>query len=182
MAAEETKKFFQDKAYQILISKDEIRCKVKELGKQISADYRGKCPILVGVLNGSFIFCADLFREINIDCEVDFIKITSYGNDKVSSGEVKLIKDVDAHLTGRDVLVVEDIVDSGHSVRYLENRLKMANPKSLRFVSLLVKDCADKIPFVIDYIGFKIPNRFVVGYGLDFAQKFRNLREIYIMD
>ena len=92
MAAEETKKFFQDEAYQILISKDKIRSKVKELGKQISADYQGKCPILVGVLNGSFIFCADLFREIYIDCEVDFIKITSYGNDKVSSGEVKLKK------------------------------------------------------------------------------------------
>jgi hypoxanthine phosphoribosyltransferase len=182
MPTEETKKFFQDETYQVLISKDEIKNKVKELGEQISADYEGKCPILIGVLNGSFIFCADLFREIDIDCEVDFIKITSYGDDKVTSGEVKLKKDVDAHVANRDVLVVEDIVDSGYSVQYLRNRLEHANPKSLKFVSLLVKEGAEKIPFKIDYVGFKIPNRFVVGYGLDFAQKFRNLRAIYFMD
>ncbi|MCG8603980.1 hypoxanthine phosphoribosyltransferase, partial [bacterium] len=170
MPTEETKKFFQDEAYQVLISKDEIKKKVKELGRQISDDYEGKCPILIGVLNGSFIFCADLFREIDIDCEVDFIKITSYGDDKVSSGEVKLKKDVDAHVANRDVLVVEDIVDSGYSVQYLRNRLEQANPKSLKFVSLLVKEGAEKIPYKIDYVGFKSPNRFVVGYGLDFAQ------------
>ena len=182
MPHEETQVFFDRKKYKILISKSEIEEKVRELGKKISEDYRGKCPILIGVLNGSFIFCADLFREIDIDCEVDFIKISSYDNTKETSGEVKLLKDIDAHLKGRHVMVEEDIVDSGYSVRYLETRMKMSNPKSLKFVSFLVKEGGKKVPYDIDYIGFKIPNRFVVGYGLDFAQKFRNLRDIYLMD
>ncbi len=182
MQHEETQKFFESNIYKILISKDEIKKKIKELGKKISDDYRGGCPILIGVLNGSFIFCADLFREINIDCEIDFIKISSYGNAQETSGQVKLLKDIDAHLKGRHVIIVEDIVDSGYSVQYLENRMAMANPKSLKFVSLLVKEGNKKVPYEIDYIGFNIPNRFVVGYGLDFAQKFRNLSDIYLMD
>lgn len=182
MEPEETQKFFDNQNYEILISRDEIKEKVKELGKKISEDYRGKCPILIGVLNGSFIFCADLFREIDIDCEVDFIKITSYGHAKETSGEVKLKKDIDAHLKGRHVIVVEDIVDSGYSVQYLEKRMVKANPKSLKFVSLLVKEGAEKVPFEIHYTGFRIPNQFVVGYGLDFAQKFRNLPHVYLMD
>jgi hypoxanthine phosphoribosyltransferase len=182
MQPEETQKIRAGKEYRILLSEDEIKSKVTELGKRISEDYRGKCPILIGVLNGSFIFCADLFREIDIDCEVDFIKISSYGEEMETSGRVKLLKDIDAHLEGRHVLIVEDIVDSGYSVRFLEKRIKRANPKTLRFVSLLVKEGGAKIPYDVHYIGFKIPNQFVVGYGLDFAQKFRNLPAVYIME
>lgn len=182
MQPEETQKIRAGKEYRILLSEEEIKSKVTELGKRISEDYRGKCPILIGVLNGSFIFCADLFREIDIDCEVDFIKISSYGEEMETSGRVKLLKDIDAHLEGRHVLIVEDIVDSGYSVRFLEKRIKRANPKTLRFVSLLVKEGGAKIPYDVHYIGFKIPNQFVVGYGLDFAQKFRNLPAVYIME
>lgn len=182
MRLEETQKFKEGRNYKILLSEEEIKQKVKELGKRISEDYRGKCPILIGVLNGSFIFCDDLFRELEIDCEVDFIKISSYEKAMETSGVIKLLKDIDAHLEGRHVLVVEDIVDSGYSVRYLEKRIKKANPKTLKFVSLLVKEGGAKVPYEVDYIGFKIPNRFVVGYGLDYAQKFRNLPAVYLLE
>ncbi len=182
MCVDETAKFLKDGKYEILLSSDEIKAKVHELGKRISEDYQGKCPILVGVLNGGFIFCADLFRAIDIDCEVDFIKISSYGDAMETSGKVKLKKNIDAHLEGRHVLVVEDIVDSGYSVQYLRQRLQSCNPKSLKFVSLLVKEGNQRVPYHIDYVGFRIPNRFVVGYGLDLAQKFRNLPHIYLMD
>ncbi|NIV95366.1 hypoxanthine phosphoribosyltransferase [candidate division KSB1 bacterium] len=182
MKPEETSKFLKDNKYKILISQDEIKKKVRELGKKISEDYHGKCPILVGVLNGGFIFCADLFREIDIDCEVDFIKISSYGEAMETSGRVKLLKDIDAHLQGRHVLLVEDIVDSGYSVQYLRKKLEETYPETLKFVSLLVKEGNQRVPYEIDYAGFRIPNRFVVGYGLDFAQKYRNLPHIYLMD
>lgn len=182
MQFEETQEIEEGNRYKILLTGDEIREKVKELGKRISNDYRGKCPILIGVLNGSFIFCADLFREIDIDCEVDFIKISSYGSAMETTSVVKLLKDIDAHLEGRHVLVVEDIVDSGYSIRFLRNRMSKAKPKTLKFVSLLVKEGGAKIPYDIHYIGFKIPNQFVVGYGLDFAQRFRNLSSVYVME
>ena len=182
MTTEETRKFIESGESRLLLSKEEIRNKVRELGKQISKDYVGLCPILIGVLNGSFIFCADLFREISIDCEVDFIKISSYGEGTETSGVIKLIKDIDANLQGRHIIVVEDIVDSGYSINYLRERIERVRPKSLKFVSLLVKKDTARTEFKIDYVGFNIPNRFVVGYGLDFAQKFRNLPAIYVMD
>lgn len=182
MTTEETRKFIESGESRLLLSKEEIRNKVRELGKQISKDYAGLCPILIGVLNGSFIFCADLFREISIDCEVDFIKISSYGEGTETSGMIKLKKDIDAHLQGRHVIVVEDIVDSGYSINYLRERIERVRPKSLKFVSLLVKEDTARTEYKIDYVGFNIPNRFVVGYGLDFAQKFRNLPAIYVMD
>jgi hypoxanthine phosphoribosyltransferase len=181
MQLDDTAKLAQSKE-RILISRDEIGKKVKELGQQISEDYCGKCPILVGVLNGGFIFCADLFRELTIDCEVDFIKISSYEDAMKTSGHIKLLKEVNAHLEGRHVLVVEDIIDSGLSVQYLHRKLLAMNPASLKFVSLLVKQGAEKVPYEAHYVGFKIPNRFVVGYGLDLAQKYRNLADIYVMD
>ncbi len=180
MYLEETQKFINGE-YELLLSEETIKKKVKELGRRISKDYQGKCPILIGVLNGSFIFCADLFRELDIDCEVDFIKISSYGESMESSGAVHLLKDIDANIEGRHVLVVEDIVDSGYSLQYLRKRIKEANPETLNFVSLLIKEQAAKVPCEIQYVGFKIPNRFVVGYGLDHAQKFRNLRNIYLL-
>lgn len=181
MAHEETQKFINGN-YKVLLSGNEIKDKVRELGKEISKDYRGKTPILIGVLNGSFMFCADLFREIDIDCEIDFIKISSYDKAMETSGEVKLLKDIDAHLKDRDVLVVEDIVDSGLSIQYLRNKLSQAKPKSLKFVSLLLKEGVAQVPLQLDYVGFRIPNQFVVGYGLDFAQKFRNLPHLYLME
>ena len=182
MTTEETRKFIESGESRLLLSKEEIRNKVRELGKQISKDYAGLCPILIGVLNGSFIFCADLFREISIDCEVDFIKISSYGEGTETSGVIKLKKDIDTNLQGRHVIVVEDIVDSGYSINYLRERIERVRPKSLKFVSLLVKEDTARTEYKIDYVGFNIPNRFVVGYGLDFAQKFRNLPAIYVMD
>lgn len=180
--SEDLNKYLKDGQYQILLSENEIKEKVRELGAQISKDYEGKCPILIGVLNGSFIFCADLFRNISIDCEVDFIKISSYGAAKETSGKIKVKKDIDAHLQDRHVIVVEDIVDSGYSVNYLKDRLQRVGPKSLKFVSLLVKEGAARTKYSIDYVGFKIPNHFVVGYGLDYAQKLRNLPAVYIME
>lgn len=179
---DQTQTLFENGDVKVLISKEQIANKVEELGKRISKDYEGKTPILIGVLNGSFIFCADLFRNITIDCEVDFIKISSYGEAMVSSGEVKMKKDIDAHLKNRHVIVVEDIVDSGYSVNYLRDRIEKVEPKSLKFVSLLVKEGTAQVDYSVDYVGFNIPNRFVVGYGLDYAQKFRNLPAIYLMD
>jgi len=182
MEFDSTERFVLGKEYDVLLTREQIQKKVKELGQQISRDYRGKCPILIGVLNGSFVFCSDLFREISIDCEVDFIKISSYGEAMETSGEVKLLKEINAHINQRHVLVVEDIVDSGYSVQYLKEKLTAIEPKSLKFVSLLVKPDGQRVPYAIDYVGFNIPNRFVVGYGMDYAQKFRNLPEIYLMD
>ncbi len=182
MVPDETQVFFDSGDEKVLLSKEAIDSKVKGLGQEISNDYEGLSPILIGVLNGSFIFCADLFRSITIDCEVDFIKISSYGDAMQTSGEVKLKKDVDAHLKNRHVIVVEDIVDSGYSVNYLRERLGKVEPKSLKFVSLLVKEGTARVDYSIDYVGFNIPDRFVVGYGLDYAQKFRNLPAVYLME
>ena len=168
--------------YRVLITEEQIKEKVKELGKKISEDYRDKCPIFIGVLNGVFIFMADLFREITIDCEVDFVKISSYGNEKISSGKIRLLKDFDCHVDDRDVIVVEDIADSGRSIQFLEKMFADSKPKSVKFVSLLLKEGGAIVDFKIDYVGFKIPSEFVVGYGLDYAQKLRNLSSIYVLE
>ena len=167
--------------YDQLLATETIQTRVAELAQEISKDYLGKCPILIGVLNGAFIFMADLVKRLTVDCEVDFIKLSSYGNAKKSSGKIDVLKDIDCHLEGRDVLVIEDIVDSGLSVKYLEQKIRDCQPNSLKFVSLLRKEGAAKIDFEIDYLGFWIPDEFVVGYGLDFAQKFRNLPAIYVL-
>ena len=172
----------QDSIYEKLLDNEEIQNRIKELGAQISEDYRGKCPIFIGVLNGGFIFLADLFRAVDIDCEVDFIKISSYEDQTYSKGWVKLLKDVDCEIEGRDILIVEDIVDSGLSIQFLRTRLNKLKPKSVKYVSLLLKEGAGKVEYKVDYVGFKIPNRFVVGYGLDDAQLLRNLPDVYIQD
>ncbi|HDL19158.1 MAG TPA: hypoxanthine phosphoribosyltransferase [Bacteroidetes bacterium] len=168
--------------YRLLLSEEKIRKRIKELAAEISDDYRGRRPVFIGVLNGSFLFIADLVRELSIDCEVDFFKISSYGDAMVSSGKVKLKKDIDCHLEGKDVIVVEDIVDSGLSVCYLDEKIKAMQPNSLRFASLLIKWANAKPNRKIDYVGFSIPKEFVVGYGLDREQILRNLKSIYIMD
>jgi hypoxanthine phosphoribosyltransferase len=165
----------------LYISRAEIQKKVKKLARKISRDYDGKVPILIGVLNGSFIFMSDLARELKVNIEVDFLKLSSYGDSKISSGEVKMLKELNAQIEGRDVIVVEDIVDSGLSVKYIRDMILEAKPASLEFVTLLFKKGLSNLEFDIKYIGFKIPNEFVVGYGLDFAQKYRNLKEIYIL-
>jgi hypoxanthine phosphoribosyltransferase len=166
----------------LFIDKRTIDKKVNELASRISKDYRGKVPLFIGVLNGSFIFMSDLLRKVNLDIEVDFLKLSSYGDNKVSSGNLRLLKELNCPIGGRDIIVVEDIVDSGLSISFIRGLLADHNPNSLEFVSLLYKTTVAKLDFGIKYIGFRIPNRYVVGYGLDYAQKYRNLRSIYILN
>jgi len=164
-----------------LLTEEEIQNRVKELGKQITLDYTGKLPIFIGVLNGSFLFLADLVRQVNIHHEVDFFKLSSYGDSKISSGDVKLIKELNADISERHIVIVEDIVDTGLSIKYINDMLAKHNPASVKIASLLVKPDSLKYKSKIDYIGFEIPNEFVIGYGLDYAQKFRNLNSIYAL-
>ncbi len=166
--------------FTVMIPEKKIRTAVKKLGAQLTKDYRGKNPILVGVLNGSFLFIADLIREINIDCEIDFLKIGSYGDGMHSSGSIRLDKDVSAKLAGRHVIIVEDIVDSGLSITFIKDHVDAKAPASVRVATLLLKKEKAKVDFPINYVGFKIGNEFVVGYGLDYAQKFRHLKDIYV--
>ncbi|HMW32470.1 MAG TPA: hypoxanthine phosphoribosyltransferase [bacterium] len=166
--------------FTVMISESEIRDAIVRLGKKITTDYKDKNPILVGVLNGSFLFVADLIREIATECEVDFLKIGSYGDAMHSSGSVRLDKDVSAKLEGRHVIVAEDIIDSGLSVTYIRNHLLSKKPASLAFASLLMKREKAKIDFPVEYVGFEIGNEFVIGYGLDLGQRFRHLKDIYV--
>jgi hypoxanthine phosphoribosyltransferase len=163
----------------IMMSERRIKAKVKQLARQISKDYRGKTPVFIGILNGSFIFFSDLIREVTIDCEVDFLKLSSYGDEKISSGNVRLLKDLNCQVEGRDIIVVEDVVDSGLSMEYIKNIILHQNPASFRIVTLLFKQEAVKSPIRIDYVGFRIPRDFVIGYGLDYAQRMRQLKAIY---
>ncbi len=164
------------------ISSEKILGRVKELAQCISSDYAGKVPIFIGVLNGSFIFISDLVREVSIDVEIDFLKLSSYGDSKISSGEVKLLKDLNCQIDGRDIIIVEDIIDSGLSIKYIRDLVLTHNPSSLEFCTLLMKRGLSNLTFDIKYTGFEIDNKFVVGYGLDYAQKYRNLKEICILD
>jgi len=164
-----------------LLSEDVIQKRIAELGKEISEEYRTKLPIFIGILNGSFMFMADLMKNININCEIDFFKLSSYGDEKISSGRVKLVKDLNADITDRHLIIVEDIVDSGLSIKYVEEMIQSHNPASMKVVTLLLKPESLKYEVKIDYIGFKIPNKFVIGYGLDYAQKYRNLSSIYVL-
>ena len=161
-----------------LLSQKEIKDCVKSMGEEISARYSNSNPIFIGVLNGSFIFMADLLRSVTIDCEVDFIKVRSYSGKK-SSGTIKLLKDISCDIKGRDVIIVEDIIDTGLSIKFLYERIMGAHPKSVAVATLLHKPGKAELDFSIDFIGFEIPHKFVVGYGLDFNQKMRHLDEIY---
>lgn len=165
--------------FTLYLSEDQIQKKIKEIAAQINNDYQGKVPIFIGILNGSFIFFADLIREITVDCEVDFLKLSSYGDAKISSGQVRLLKDLNCQVEGRDIIVVEDIIDSGLSIDFMKRLVTKENPASFRVVTLLLKKTVAKLDFPIDYVGFEIPPEFVIGYGLDYAQKVRNLRSIY---
>lgn len=165
--------------FEILIGERRIKRRVRELARQISRDYRGRVPVFIGVLNGSFVFFADLIRELTIPCEVDFFKLSSYGDTKISSGNVRLLKDLNCQVTGRDIVIVEDIVDSGLSMKYIRDLILPQNPATFRIVTLLYKPDAIKLALPLDYVGFRIPQEFVIGYGLDYAQRERNLKSIF---
>lgn len=168
--------------FSIYLTQKELDERVAELGGELSAKYEGKNPIFIGVLNGAYIFLSDLMRQVDIPCEVDFLKLSSYGDEKVSSGEVTDLKDIDADIEGRHVILVEDIVDTGLSMNYLVDKLQKKNPESIATVTLLHKTEATHHDVQLDYVGFKIPTLFVLGYGLDYAQEGRNLAQIYILD
>ncbi|MDZ7771436.1 MAG: hypoxanthine phosphoribosyltransferase [Balneolaceae bacterium] len=168
--------------FRIYLSREEIQQRVAELGEELSEQYAGKRPIFIGVLNGAYIFLSDLMRQVEIPCEVDFLKLSSYGDEKVSSGQVTDLKDIDADIAGRHVVLVEDIVDTGLSMKYLVDKLKKKRPASIATVTLLHKSEATQHDVQLDYVGFRIPTLFVLGYGLDYAQEGRNLAQIYIQE
>jgi len=163
------------------LTEEKIQTRITELGKQISKDYTGSVPIFIGVLNGSFLFMSDLIKNVDLDCEIDFFKLSSYGDKKISAGKVTMLKELNCDVNDRDIIIVEDIVDSGLSIKYIEDIFAEQNPKSMKVVTLLRKPESLKYNVKIDYIGFDIESRFIIGYGLDYAQKFRNLRSIYIL-
>jgi hypoxanthine phosphoribosyltransferase len=163
----------------LLIPEAKIKRRVAELARRITEDYKGKIPIFIGVLNGAFVFMADLLREVKLETEVDFLKLSSYGDRKISTGNVRLLKDLNCTIANRDILVIEDIVDSGVSAKFIRQLISNHQPASLEFATLLYKKELAQLDFRIKYIGFPIPDKFVVGYGLDYAQKYRNLKSIY---
>lgn len=165
----------------ILISEEKLQKRVRELGEQISSDYAGKAPLLVSVLRGSFIFMADLTRHIQPFCQVDFMAVSSYGSGTSSSGQVNIVKDLTDSIEGQDVIVVEDILDSGNTLSYLFQLLKARNPASLRLCTLLDKPSRRTKPITADYVGFTVPDEFVVGYGLDYNELYRNLPYIGVL-
>lgn len=160
---------------EILVQPDQLKERVRSLGAQISADYQGRDLLLVGVLKGATFFLADLMRNITARCELDFMALASYGSQTDSSGVVRILKDLDAPIEGRDVLIVEDIVDSGLTLQYLLRNLGARDPASLEVCSLLTKPERRKAEVPIKYVGFEIPNRFAIGYGLDYGERWRNL-------
>lgn len=168
--------------FSVYITQEELRQRVAELGEELNRDYKDKRPIFIGVLNGAYIFLSDLMRHVQMPCEVDFLKLSSYGDEKVSSGQVTDLKDIDADIEGRHVILVEDIVDTGLSIKYIQSKLQKKNPASIATVTLLHKAEATHHNVRLDYVGFKIPTLFVLGYGLDYAQEGRNLAQIYILD
>jgi len=161
-----------------LYSAKDIRSRICDMGEEISNRYRNKNPIFIGVLNGSFIFLSDLVRVIDLDCEIDFVKVRSY-NGKKSSGRIELLQDISLEVKNRDVILVEDIIDTGLTIKYLREKVNGDKPKSIAIATLLHKPRIEKIGFPIDFIGFDIPYEFVVGYGLDYNQKMRHLNGIY---
>jgi len=168
--------------FSLLLSEEKIQKRIKELADQISSDNKSTVPVFIGVLNGSFLFMSDLIRYLNINCEIDFFKLSSYGDAKISSGKVKLLKNLNCEVNDRNIIIVEDIVDTGLSIKYIEELFSQKRPSSMKVISLLVKPGSLKYDVKIDYIGFKIPDKFVIGYGLDYEQKYRNLRGIYVLN
>lgn len=166
----------------VLLDRQTVRSRIVELGAQIAGDYKGKEPHLVAILKGASIFHADLVRAIDLPLSFDFMAVESYGATETSSGEVRILKDLDESMEGKNVLLVEDIVDTGLTLHYLVQNLSTRNPKSLKIVALLDKPARRQIDVTVDYIGFDIPDEFVVGYGLDYNQRYRNLPDIRILN
>jgi hypoxanthine phosphoribosyltransferase len=166
----------------ILIKRDEIAEAVNKLACEIKKDYQGKQPVFIGVLKGSFMFMADLIRQLDVPLELDFVRLSSYGAAMESSGKVRVIQGVKTPIKGRDVLVVEDIVDTGITISFLLDYLRKKQPASLKLCALTDKPSRRRVPVSIDYLGFTVPNRFIVGYGLDCDERFRNLPHIYTLE
>ena len=165
----------------VLFSREQIAVRVAEIGAQITRDFQGEPVVLVGVLKGAAIFLSDLSRQIQLDSTFDFIAVSSYGNKKQNSGEVKLLKDVDQSMEGRNVILVEDILDTGLTMSYLKKMIQAHHPKAFRIAALLDKKCRRQQPMFADYVGFEIPDEFVVGYGMDCAERYRNLPDICVI-
>jgi len=165
-----------------IVSSLELQARVQELGRQITGAYQGRQLVLLGVLNGAFIFAADLCRAIDLDLEIDFIRVTSYGASTQSSGTIRLLKEPSIDLTGKDVLLIEDIVDTGTTMAWLQDHFRQSPAKTVRICSLIDKKERRSVPVDVDYIGFSLDRGFLVGYGLDCAEKYRNLPAIYSLD
>jgi hypoxanthine phosphoribosyltransferase len=165
-----------------LLGKREIRCGIKRLARKLNEDYRGRSPVIICILKGAFVFLADLIRELSVPVRLDFISVSSYGDQSRTSGVVKIIKDISLDIEGEDVILVEDIVDTGLTLSYIQDFLMRKNPRSLKICALLKKRVKRVKKIKIHYRGFTIPNKYVIGYGLDFAEKHRNLPEIRIME
>jgi len=166
---------------EILIDEEPLQTRIDELGREISVDYEGRDLLLVGVLKGAVFLLADLMRRLSVPCEIDFMAISSYGAGTDSSGVVRILKDLDASIAGRDVLVIEDIIDSGLTLSYLMRSLTAREPASLEVCALLTKPERREIEIPVRYVGFEIPNKFVIGYGLDYAERYRNLPYIGVL-
>ena len=166
---------------EILIDEETLAARVAELGVEVSSDYQGRDLLLIGVLKGAVFFMADLMRHLTVPCEVDFMAISSYGDSTDSSGIVRILKDLDINIENRHVLIVEDIIDSGLTLSYLVRTLEAREPASLEVCALLTKPARREIDVPVRYVGFEIPNRFVVGYGLDFAERYRNLPYVAVL-
>jgi hypoxanthine phosphoribosyltransferase len=171
----------KDAVGEVLIEQEPLQARIAELGAEISSEYEGRDLLLVGVLKGAVFFMADLMRELTIPCEIDFMAISSYGAATDSSGVVRILKDLDTNIAGRDVLVVEDIIDSGLTLSYLMRSLKARKPASLEICALLTKPERREIDVPVKFVGFEIPNKFVIGYGLDFAERYRNLPYVAVL-
>jgi len=166
----------------ILFTRDEIEATVGKLAAEIRKDYQGKCPLLIGILKGSFVFMADLIRLLDFPLEVEFITLSSYGRGRESSGKIRVVKGLRAEVKGRDVLVIEDIVDTGLTISFLLDYLRKKKPASLKLCALTDKPSRRQIPVAIDYLGFTVPNKFIVGYGIDWDERFRYLPDICFVE
>ena len=171
----------QNDIKEVLFTEEQLQEKVRELGAVLTEEYEGKFPLAIGILKGAIPFMGDLIREIDTYVEVDFMDVSSYGNATVSSGEVKIIKDLNTSVEGRDVLIIEDIIDSGKTLKYLVDLLKYRKAASIKIVTLLDKPTGRKVDLKADYVGYEVPDAFVVGYGLDYAEKYRNLPYIGVL-
>ena len=165
----------------ILLTSDEINARVKEIGAEITRDYQGESVLMVGILRGAVVFFSELVKNVDLDVRFDFMVVSSYGSSSVSSGEVRIIKDISQPIEGKNVLIIEDIIDTGNTLKNLKRLLLTRNPKSLKICSLLDKPSRRKVEMEGDYVGFVVPNEFVVGYGLDYDEKYRNLPEIGVL-